>query len=115
MIAATVSNLFSSAHGTFTSPVVGRFGASRLSSELNDNPSLLDHNSSSLAALYSEQSKPYQPLSAMNMWPLISAAIKASGFAANTRFMKECPVFAIIGRPPAEMIAFSTFIEHLTS
>ena len=51
----------------------------------------------------------------MNICPLISAAIKASGLAANTRFMNEWPVLAIIGLPPAAMIAFSTFIEHLTS
>ena len=47
----TVLSLFFSRHGIFTSPVVGRFGAKRFNSPLNDRPSVLDHNSIIRAAL----------------------------------------------------------------
>ena len=51
VIAETVCTLTSSGQGILTSPVVGRFGAKRSSSELKDNPFRLDHSSSILAAL----------------------------------------------------------------
>ena len=54
-IESTTANFYSSTHGTLHSPVVGRFGASLLSSsdiEISEFTAFfLDHNSTSLAAL----------------------------------------------------------------